>query len=397
MVNWEHLPIAIGPSEEKSETAIYSGGAILARDGRPRIIYTSIGNRQPEQWLATPNDDELLEWTKYLKNPVLTLAAHGPLKVDDWRDPFLFTEGAETYMVCGGNTSGRRWGGAGQVQLYRAGNDNLTAWRHLGTVFEYRNREIINIECPNLFKLDGKWVLIISPHRPCEYFVGTLDLKRPRFEPETRGVLDAGNAYASNISVDEKGRTILWLWGRTENPEAKGWNNVMVMPRILSIGSDGYLRQVPAPEFETLRGIPVTAQPMDLTAKPAVIPGIRGGTLELEVELKPGSGAAGLELRRSEAGKPGAVITISREGALSVGNASTVIGRNDSYKLRIFLDNRVLEVYVNDGLAAMYGTTDAGPRDLAVAAFARGQGGQLSAVKAWPLKPASFSLERFTI
>ena len=45
----------------------------------------------------------------------------------------------------------------------------------------------------------------------------------------------------------------------------------------------------------------------------------------------------------------------------------------------------------------MYGTTDAGPRDLAVAAFARGQGGQLSAVKAWPLKPASFSLERFTI
>jgi hypothetical protein len=28
----------------------------------------------------------------------------------------------------------------------------------------------------------------------------------------------------------------------------------MTMPRILSIGPDGYLRQQPAPEFDSLRG-----------------------------------------------------------------------------------------------------------------------------------------------
>jgi beta-fructofuranosidase len=72
-------------------------------------------------------------------------------------------------MVCGGNTTRQRWGGGGQVQLYRATNDELTEWKHLGPVFEYRDREVINIECPNLFKLDGKWVLIVSPHKPCEY------------------------------------------------------------------------------------------------------------------------------------------------------------------------------------------------------------------------------------
>src|ERR1035438_7131660 len=47
LLNWEHLPIAIWPSAERGERAIFSGGAAIAADGRPRILYTSIG--QPQQ------------------------------------------------------------------------------------------------------------------------------------------------------------------------------------------------------------------------------------------------------------------------------------------------------------------------------------------------------------
>jgi beta-fructofuranosidase len=112
LVNWEHLPIALGPSEEKNEQHIFSGGAIIARDGKPRFFYTSIGKRQPEQWLAIPQDDDLISLAKYPGNPVLTQAAHGAVPVDDWRDPFLFQEAGATYMVCGGNTNARRAGGA---------------------------------------------------------------------------------------------------------------------------------------------------------------------------------------------------------------------------------------------------------------------------------------------
>ncbi|HXJ40944.1 MAG TPA: glycoside hydrolase family 32 protein [Bryobacteraceae bacterium] len=404
LVNWEHLPIAIGPSEEKGEGAIFSGAAMLARDGRPRIIYTSIAagspeHRPPEQWLAAPEDDDLIRWSKSPHNPVLTTAAHGSLKVDDWRDPFLFTDAGQTYMVCGGNTSGRRVGGSGVVELYRAANTEFTEWKHLGTVFEHHEREVFNIECPNLFRLGEKWVLIFSPHKPCEYFIGTLDLKRPRFIPEVHGILDAGNAYASNISVDDQGRTILWLWGRTENPESKGWNGVMVMPRILSIGPDGYLRQQPAREFEQLRGAAVAVAAMPLSEKRAVIPGVRGNRFELEVEVAPGrASVAGLELRRSEAGKAGVSVTISSDGILKVGDASTLVGRNDRYKVRVFLDKRVLEVYVNDGLAAIYyGVVNAGPEDVGVAAFARGAGARLAGGTMWPLKAAEFRLDRFRV
>src|SRR6185295_12522404 len=90
MVNWEHLPIAIWPSADKGERAIYSGGAALASDGRPRILYTSIGQPQPEQWLASPKDDDLFVWEKFPGNPVLTQSAHSGGAISQWRDPFLF-------------------------------------------------------------------------------------------------------------------------------------------------------------------------------------------------------------------------------------------------------------------------------------------------------------------
>ena len=109
--------------------------------------------------MASPADDELITWKKSLRNPILTTAIHGARNISDWRDPFLFSENGATYMVCGGNISAQQWGGGGQVQLYLASNEELTEWRYLGPVFECRDREIINVECPNLFKLDRKWIL----------------------------------------------------------------------------------------------------------------------------------------------------------------------------------------------------------------------------------------------
>jgi len=399
LVNWEHLSIAIWPSADKGERAIYSGGAILAGDGRPRLIYTSIGHAQPEQWMVTPKADDLFSWEKYPGNPILTQAAHGDRMVNQWRDPFLFHEGGQTYMVCGGSIPGGR-GGAGQVQLYRAQKDDLSQWKHLGAVFQAGERDIFNIECPNLFHLDGKWVLIISPHRPCEYYVGDLDLTRVRFTPETRGVLDPGDAYASNISVDAGGRTLLWLWGRTNTPAERGWGSLITMPRVLSIGADGFLRQTPAPEFETLRGEAKSFTPASLE-KPIVLDGVPGDSTEIEAEFS-GAGAHGFELRRNAAGKPGIVVSIQGQ-YLNVGSARTYVGNAGRSKLRIFLDKRCIEVYANDGAATVYNWVDAGDDAQGIAVFGQAGGRgtpvppRLESLKVWPIKPAQFNMDRFHI
>ena len=64
--------------------------AVLTRQGKPMLFYTSIGPRLPEQWAALPEDDDLVKWKKHPANPLLTEALHGGVKVHEWRDPYVF-------------------------------------------------------------------------------------------------------------------------------------------------------------------------------------------------------------------------------------------------------------------------------------------------------------------
>ncbi len=406
LVNWEHLPIALWPSVEKGEQHVFSGSAILGSDGRPRLLYTSIGKRDPEQWMAIPADDNLIRWEKYPQNPVATTKLHAGKRIFDWRDPFLFREAGKVYMVCGGNGSGWRQSGNSAVYLYQATAEDLSDWKYLGPVFEYRNRQYTNIECPNLFRLGSKWVILMSPHKPTEYFVGDLDLARPRFEPEMHGLLDPGASYASNVSFDDKGRCILWLWGQTDTQPEKGWSSVMTLPRILSIDSDGSLRQNPAPEFETLRGSLQTVPPAKLEGKPLPLGGISGDCLEIEAEFAvERATGVGLRLRCSASGRAGAVVGYStygvgpyaNGGTFSIGTAGAVLGRERTIRMRVFMDKAVVEAYANDGAVAIFSNVTAGPKDLGVEAFASGGSARLVSLKAWPLKPAHFSLEQYRL
>jgi beta-fructofuranosidase len=422
LVNWEHLPIALWPLTDRGERAIFSGGATIAANGRPVLFYTSIGHPTPEQWMALPQDDDLVAWDRPASNPVLTLAAHGSTNVAQWRDPFLFQEAGRQYMVCGGNLNNSR-GGEGCVLLYRAANADLTRWDYLGVVFRYGDPQIWNVECPNLFRLGNKWVLLMSPQQPCEYFVGELDLARVKFTPEAHGILDPGSSYASNISVDDTGRTIQWLWGRTSNPPDKGWNGVMTLPRILSLNAAGYLRQQPAVEFEQLRGTPVVETGLEVQqGQPRLLDRIQGDALEIAAEVAMnGAAEVGFELRRSREGQAAATVRLNRTtGSLLVGNVRAVIPRGaEKYNVRLFLDKSVLEVFVNDGDAAVYTTLEAGANDVGIAITATespGRGGRaggpagpgggaavastnarIESLTAWPIKPAVFSLEHFRV
>ena len=60
LAHWEHMPIALAPSEDLGEEHCFSGCATVTKKGQVMLIYTSIGKRLPEQWAAVPEDDELV-------------------------------------------------------------------------------------------------------------------------------------------------------------------------------------------------------------------------------------------------------------------------------------------------------------------------------------------------
>jgi hypothetical protein len=145
--------------------------------------------------------------------------------------------------------------------------------------------------------------------------------------------------------------------------------------------------------------------------KPAVLEGLSTDCAEFEAEFS-GTGTFGLELRRSAAGKPGIVVSIEASfgGAyINVGSARAYVGSADRYKMRVFLDKRCIEVFVNDGMTAVYNWFDAGSNDLGVAVFGQiatppkafsqvaPAPPRLESLKVWLMKPARFSLDRFHV
>ncbi len=384
LVNWEHLPVALWPSTEAGEEHVFSGGAIAGPDGQPLLFYTSIGKRDPEQWVAEPVDGELIQWRKHPANPVLTERLHGGVKVWDWRDPFLFRHNGKTYLVAGGNLS--KEGGHGTVQLYEAKDASLLVWTYRGVLFRHPDRAVRNIECPNFFPLGGRWVLLVSPHRPVEYFVGDFEEPRGRFFAETHGVLDPGPAYASNVHFTPGGQCILWLWGRTEVKPGSAWNSIMLLPRVLTLGDDGHARQRPIEALSQLRVEEAEGKPQPLTESGVPLP-LRSELLEIDAQIQCG------KARQIVLALPGTeVIFDPSSGRLAAGRFGTYLGRSSNLRLRVFLDRRALEVFGNEGEAAIYCWMPEARGEPAPRLLARGGEAKLLSLSVWRLKPAEFKL-----
>src|SRR5690348_503714 len=191
LARWEHLPIALAPSNDKGEEAIWSGSCTINGVGQPMIFYTSIAQGKSafdhaEQWAAT-SDDDLIHWQKSPVNPVLSEALHKEKKIYDWRDPFVFHDRNKTFLVTGGHLAKQ---GQAAVNIYEALNPELTHWAYRGVLFQIPGAP--TAECPNFFQLGNQWVLFVSPYGKVQYFIGDFDAKTCRFIARSHGLVDYG-------------------------------------------------------------------------------------------------------------------------------------------------------------------------------------------------------------
>ena len=112
-------------------------------------------------------------------------------------------------------------------------------------------------ECPDLFPLGNKHVLIYSTQGKVFWKVGKLDPSDLLFHEEQSGLLDYGSFYAPKTQLDKAGNRILWGWIQESRPEAEysasGWAGLMSLPRVLTIGADGRLHVAVDSSVEKLR------------------------------------------------------------------------------------------------------------------------------------------------
>ena len=386
LLRWKRLPAALAPDQEYDRDGCFSGTALpeeTPEGDRQFMMYT--GNvRDPKdpsgrglQTQCIALGDGLI-YRKYSGNPVI---GTGDLPPDadpyEFRDPKLLKQEDGTFRAL---IAGRRKSGGAQILQYVSRNGlqwkydrcligASLATAHLGWMWE----------CPDLFLLDSREVLIasaIEAERTGEYPGGKTCFCMigetggdGGFRPEKDHPLDSGfDFYAGQTVLSPDGRRILIGW--MQNPDTANRrgielpiNGQMSLPRELRL-EDGRVMQRPVRELEKLYEGPEVRRTVKAEEERISVPGIRGRSLDLELSLKPAAGGySRFGMRFAEGNgcytefsydpaKSEAAIDRSRSGPGSGGmvlRRTKVRDRDGALDLRMILDRYSAEIFINDG------------------------------------------------
>lgn len=263
LIHWEDLPVALAPDEPYDRDGCFSGSAVVA-DDQLVLMYTGFVNQDGKikqtQCMAYSTDGITFE--KSPLNPVIADShIKGIADIADFRDPKIFVKDGRYYAVVAAKTRDSR----GQILLFQS--DNTQDWTFKSVLLEGTAEQGIMWECPDLFQLDGKWVLLVSPIEmkaqghayknlnSTVAFIGELDWESGKLSVENYHEIDGGlDFYAPQTCLDAAGSRIMiaWMqmWQRNIPTHDLGhrWAGMMSLPRKLSV-KNLRLCQEPVPQL----------------------------------------------------------------------------------------------------------------------------------------------------
>ncbi len=377
LISWVQCPVMLCPDEPYDIHGVYSGSALCREDGL-YLYYT--GNvkydgdfdyihagREGNTVLAYSADGIRLNWKLLLlrnKDYPSEMTLHV-------RDPKVWKQDGRYYMIQGARTQED----AAAALIFES-KDGFQ-WEHINTL---RTAKPFGYmwECPDLFEIDGQWILIVCPQGvqkkgpglenryACGYFPLWGDFRGDytlgEFIP-----LDFGfDFYAPQTFLDRDRRLLIAWMGMPDaeytNPTvAYGWQHCLTSFRELRL-KGGRLCMRPIQELEHLHEETRTYSFSErLTVDLPEIADIQitcGGALSLAlsgISLKAENGSAALTVHEGGYGR-------------DTRTAFTGGLRN----LRILADSSAIEFFVNDGEVSLSARWY--PADLCLALTLYGEG-----------------------
>jgi beta-fructofuranosidase len=366
LVNWEHEPIALAPSEWYEKNGCYSGSAIEAFD-KLHLFYTGNvkdenGERETYQCLAVSEDGIHFDKKGVVAELPDGYTAH-------FRDPKVWEHEGKWYMVAGAQTKEM----AGRAALLVS--ENLYNWELLGDAAGSNTDQLDEFgymwECPDLFRLNGKDVLIVSPQGlepegnlyqnvyQSGYFVGELDYKTAKLNHGEFTELDRGfDFYAPQTTVDEKGRRLLIAWMSVPDQDedkhptiANKWIHTMTFPRKLSIKGENLLQE-PVEELKSLRKNEQVLEMVKITNEEVQKRETEGAVYELILDQIKVEDSFKLSIKKNTElhySRRDQLFTLTRISYADGHPESRKCHLAELTKLQVFVDTSSIEVFINDG------------------------------------------------
>jgi len=419
LIHWRDLPYAIYPNPEEK----CFSGATLVEEDRVIAMYhgTVIGNM-----VATSSDPLLLNWDKVAGRAVIPMrnpdGSTPPYRVFD---PCIWKKGGMYYSLSAGTLPNGPAGKPVRADFLLRSSD-LANWEYLHPFVEDDRFTLVGDDgaCPYFWPIGDRHILLFFSHMSGgQYLLGDYDTERDKLVATAHGKFNFGPAapagvHAPSATPDGQGGVIV-IFNMNPAKPTSGWNQIMTLPRRLTLADRDELRIEPAGDVESLRGDHVHVDAMTLPAnQDVVLDRVRGSAMEIVAEIDPkGAPMVEMDVFRSPDGEERTRIMFFKErgyahrdrGQRDVRDswitidssyssalpdvrsrapetAPVFIGKDEPLKLRVFVDRSVVEVFVNGKQCVAMRVYPGREDSVGVSLRSQGQDAQLKSLDAWQME-----------
>jgi beta-fructofuranosidase len=385
LIHWKDLPYAIYPNPERH---VFSGSTLVDGD-RVIAMYhgTTVGNM-----VAVSSDPLLLNWEKVTGQAVIPAKSKSgfPLPYSVF-DPCIWKKDTVYYALSAGRLPEGPGGKPVRADFLFRSLD-LANWEYMHEFVEDDRFTLVGDDgaCPYFWPIGDRFILPFFSHMSGgQYLLGDYDKQNDKFIVTNAGKFNFGawgpsGVHAPSATPDGKGGVII-IFNMNPGRPTKGWDQIMTLPRRLTLISKDELGIEPAGEIESLRYNPKHIAAMKLPAnKEIVLKSISGNAMEIvaEIDLK-NAPMVEINVLRSPNKEEYTRISIFKERGYNKGReynpgarvpninyslvsletsyssvlpdarsrapetAPVMISPGETVKMRIFIDKSVVEVFIN--------------------------------------------------
>lgn len=357
-INYTKPQIALAPIDKFDKDGCYSGSA-RNKNNKLEIIYTANlkdeqNIRYPRQVLVKQNDDG-----EFIKEKIIIDTVPEGYTTH-FRDPYIFAKNNRSFIILGA----QRENLTGCALIYEEIDEN---WIFRGELKTQLTDFGYMWECPNLFTIDDKDILVFCPQGlkaqkyqyqnlyQAGYLIGQFNPDTLEFTHGEFHEFDMGfDFYAPQVLVHENRHILIGWVGMPDKLQDyptidDGWVHSLTLPRELILKNDK-LYQRPISELNELNQNTTTKINTDKISLSA------NKKLEISIPLKDISNWQGKLKFNDEYilltyDKNTSVFTIDRN-QLKLGGKGIrqfLVKAQDELNLSVYIDNSIIELYLQDG------------------------------------------------